>query len=575
MKIPLSQFEQFIDETILKRGLSYFKNGYVSPPEEITRGKYEATVVGTDEYLVELEIKDDTLVEYVCSCPYDMGPVCKHIVAVLFYMQQDILEIEPKVATLGSKKKRSTKNDTKKNTTTKKKTISEQIDEVLEKISHDDLKQFIIDKSAHNSPFRNLFLSSFAHQNTSESKELYAKQVKSILQTAAGREGFIYWNQAGNVGRLVGDLLNISQKHIENKNYKSAVYICTAVMEEMTLAFDFADDSNGDIGGSINYAFDLLDTITNENLPNEIRILLFEYFMSAAESKIYSGWDWHLGVLQLAAAILVDDKEGLRLIEQLEKSNHSEYEEEEAQWIKWTVIKKIQGETEAEKFIAQNITNPKLRYAAIAIAVDKKDYEKGIRLAKDGIEQNEKHKPGLIKDWQNWLLKIAQAQNDKQRIVEYARLLFIANFMNEQDYYALMKNNIQDKDWKNFVEELIKEISAIKNWFRTDIIANIYIREEWWDRLMQLVRQNASLQNLQEYEQYLADDYSAEIAERYEVLILEYVKSNVGRSHYKTACKYLRRMKKLGATEKVNFLVDFFKKEYPQRRALIEELNMV
>jgi hypothetical protein len=35
MQISIHQFEQFINETILKRGLTYFKNGYVSEPEEI------------------------------------------------------------------------------------------------------------------------------------------------------------------------------------------------------------------------------------------------------------------------------------------------------------------------------------------------------------------------------------------------------------------------------------------------------------------------------------------------------------------------------------------------------------
>ena len=63
MQIPINQFEQYIDETILKRGLSYFKKGYVSEPEEITAGVYEAIVAGTEDYTVELKIKNDIVVE--------------------------------------------------------------------------------------------------------------------------------------------------------------------------------------------------------------------------------------------------------------------------------------------------------------------------------------------------------------------------------------------------------------------------------------------------------------------------------------------------------------------------------
>lgn len=131
MNIPFNQFEQYIDETILKRGLSYFKNGHVSEPEEITVGVYETIVAGSEDYTVQLKIKNENIVEHVCTCPYDFGPVCKHIVAVLFYLQQDVLELKPKVIPL---KKTKEKNTEKK---VKKKAISEQVDELLEKITHD------------------------------------------------------------------------------------------------------------------------------------------------------------------------------------------------------------------------------------------------------------------------------------------------------------------------------------------------------------------------------------------------------------------------------------------------------
>jgi uncharacterized Zn finger protein len=84
MKIPLNSFEQYIDETILKRGFQYFKKGLVNEPEELMPGEYEAIVEGTEPYTVTLTNKNDVVTEYVCSCPYEMGPVCKHVAAVFF-----------------------------------------------------------------------------------------------------------------------------------------------------------------------------------------------------------------------------------------------------------------------------------------------------------------------------------------------------------------------------------------------------------------------------------------------------------------------------------------------------------
>ncbi|MBK6642699.1 MAG: hypothetical protein IPG39_16505 [Bacteroidetes bacterium] len=69
MLIPLNQFEQIIDPTILKRGLSYFRNGHVDEPEEIAPGEYEAMVSGTEQYTVRLTLKNNIVTEHDCDCP--------------------------------------------------------------------------------------------------------------------------------------------------------------------------------------------------------------------------------------------------------------------------------------------------------------------------------------------------------------------------------------------------------------------------------------------------------------------------------------------------------------------------
>ena len=163
----------------------------------------------------------------------------------------------------------------------------------------------------------------------------------------------------------------------------------------------------------------------------------------------------------------------------------------------------------------------------------------------------------------------------RTKIIEYARFLFIDNFRHEQDYYKLMKSNVQPESWNNFVEEIIKDIRTKKRWPDFDLITRIYIMEEWWSRLMELVEQNPSLTNIEQYEKYLSKDYSDKLVQLYADGIIEFMKNNISRSHYQTACRYLRRMIKLGAKEEAGKIIQRFRKEYPQRRALIEELNRV
>ncbi len=346
MPISLKEFEQQVDETILLRGYSYFKNGKVQMVEEISTGCYQATVAGSELYEIELKIEKGNITEHNCDCPYDMGEVCKHIVAVIFYLQKEELDLQTK----STSKKSSIANHLKKNP--KRKTVEAQINELLEKISTDDLKQFIREKSSNDDTFRNLFLSAFAFESGNESKEMYAKQVKSILNSASKRDGFIDWSAVKRVGKSVGDILKLAEKHLAKDNFKSTIFICFAVMEQMTPALQYADDSNADIGGNIDWAYTLLHKVVEIELSEPIRIDLLHQCFSAFEKKIFSGWDWHLGMMNLAVQLIKTKEEEDKIIAYLDDSEWSEFEHERAQEIKWQVLKRRKGDEAAEKIFA-------------------------------------------------------------------------------------------------------------------------------------------------------------------------------------------------------------------------------
>ncbi len=451
MHIPLRHFDDYIDEAILRRGLSYFKKGQVHEPEEIFTGEYEAIVEGTEDYTVRMTIKNGAITEHVCSCPFDSGPVCKHVVAVIFYLQQDELELTQKKVKAKPVAPKKTK---------KRKTIAEQVDELLEKTAHDELKKFVREQATLNVAFRNLFLSSFVPHNSDESKGFYEKQLKSILRSVKDRDGFIDRSDAMHVDNAVTNLLESAKKQIDNRNFKSAVFICTAIMEQMVGALQYADDSNGDISGAIYAACEMIHSIAVTQPSEDIRKLIFDYALSAVDKKKYSGWDWHVDMLRIAAIVLKTEEEIERLYKELDKELSSGYVRDEAQSIKYEVIVKTKGEKEAGDFLESNISNPKLRRKAIQLALAHGNYSKAVSIvAKEGVEYDKKDKPGLVIEWYDWLLKIAQAEGETEKIIKYARRLFIANFMPEQDYYAILKQHVVPDTWVAFVEEVITDIA--------------------------------------------------------------------------------------------------------------------
>lgn len=561
MRIPLNEFEQLIDETILKRGLAYFKGGAITDFSEVSNGEYEALVSGTEDYTVQLEVKNNVVIEHNCDCPYDMGAVCKHVVAVIFHLQQDELELNESSPNSLQKKKKS-------------KTVNQQVKDLLKAISHNELIEFVEENCKKDKKFRNYFLASFGHLSQNQSKEFYQKQIHSILQTAAGRDGWIGWSDMKYVVNTTQPFLENAEQYLQNKNFVNVFFISTALLEEMTEAFQYGDDSNGDLGYFVESAMELLSKLSKEKISALLKQEIFEYCISAFKQKLFEGWDWHLGILHIAGDLIDNEKDADRILNCMESMN-GEYEREYAQSYKLELLRKYKDPKEVEEFINKNISNSKIRKQEIEKAFESKNFERAVTLAKDGIVCDEQSKPGLAKDWYDWLLKIALAQNDTPNIIKYARYRLIENFGATQDYYQILKNTIETEKWHPFLEEIIKEVTPKSRWTYTELIRKIYIIEEWWDRLFLMLKQNLSLENIQENEQYLAKDYSAELIELYSERLTNYVEKFMGRNHYQTACRYLRRMKKLGGNDKVNELIELFRKQYPQRKALMDELTRV
>lgn len=569
MKIPLYQFEQFIDETILKRGLTYFRTGLVEDPEELSPGFFEAIVEGSESYRVTVTIQNETITDHSCTCPYDMGPVCKHIAALLFALQAE---------TLGIKKQNkitAVKNSTEKTIKKGRKTVIEQVDEILTKLPPNHIADFIREQCIKDPAFRRLFIARFISLFEGESNAVYAQQVKAILNSAKGRHGFIEWNRAGSVGKAVYELLINARKQLEVKNYQTVLMISCAVLEEMFKALQFADDSDGDIGGSVSEAMEILFLVSEEELPEENRKWLFDYTLSAIKKRIYDGWDWDLDMFALAANLVKGEKEASILLELIESMAFSEYMEKHVQEIRVKALRKSGRKEEAEAFEAKHLNNPIFRGQAIKKSIASGDLDKAEQIAQEGIKQDKKDKPGLADDWVDWLLKIAQERNDRKMIITHARYLFDKANRDHKYYYRILKENIDPAEWPSFADELIHQLSDQRRWSDPHLVAWICIEEERWDILLTVCDRSFTINGVQEYEKHLAKHYPEELAAIYKRKILELLERSTGRNQYQEAARFIRRMKKIGAASQASELITFLKQKYPQRRALLEELGMI
>ncbi len=566
MNLPLNRFEDWIEPSILKKGLSYFKNNRVIDCEEISNGQFEATVEGSDNYIVKLEIDKGRIVEKTCSCPYDIGPVCKHIAAVLFYMQQDELNIQAKAKTtsLDALKPKSSA-----------KTVFEKFEETLNKISHENLNKYVLEYGKEDTGFRKHFMSQFKPPKTNVSKEYYEKQVQSILRKAKRKYGFIDTKNARIVGIEVGKLNELAHQFVETENWEVAFNISTAIIESLIEVYGNSDDSYGTMGACFDDAFLILWEIATSDISEDFREMLLYYCGTNYQTKIFAEWNHDLIFMGIAVYLLKTEQEGEYLLKLTNEVNKSKYNFEKIQKIQFDIIHKSQREENAIQFLEKNLQNELLLEEALQIAIKNGDFEKAINYAHRGIEDSKGQWNRNDLKWYKHLLNISKIQNDTKKIIEYATYLLFHSNDGIPDYLTILKNNITPQDWDSFLDQLISEIQKKDFDSNEYLLFTIFTKEERWADLLAIAQKTNSLRNLEVYEKILSSKYPLELSTKYAEWIQEYMKNNVGRDHYQLICRCIRRMKKWGPKETVITLIENLKKKYSSRYALLEELDKI
>ena len=557
MKIALSAFEQQIDPVIVERGLEYWENGAVGILHHQSKNLYQAAVDGTKQYKVFLRVGSDKVSDWSCTCPYDFGPVCKHMVAVLYAVRESVGSGKIKeVAAVPVAAE-----------------VEESVDEIVDKMTERDLRTLVKTRAQKDGRLRTALTAKGGENPLTKSQCTIA--IKRLLRGAMGRDRFIGLSDADWAAEAVGELLDKAEAFVSAGQLLPGFNMACAVLEEMIDALQFADDSNGDIGHCIGRAMELLEKLVRkEYLPQDVRIELYRYFVAAFSNGRFHGWDWHLGMLELAVPLVQDEREERELSGLLEKHNEEVFQKHRAQEIRMELVRRRHGQTEAERFRDLHLDNPEFRAQAIRQALTTKDFKKAEALALDGIGKDSTM-AGLVHDWKDWLLKIAVAKGDRPAAVEQARKLFLNDWQFQNEYYRTMKQYTPSKQWSGFLEALIKSASAKSTDDRIYLLADIFVAEKLWERLLDLLSKKPDLACLDHYGQHLSSSYPKQLGPLYGQAVQNFLKKTytLNRKQYQYACRFLRRMKKLGTEQEMIIVAEQIRKDHNNRPALLDELN--
>ena len=577
----LQNFKKHIDPTIVKRGKDYADDGHVTTLEEEEDGVWSAEVEGSEVYSVEVRLSGDGEIGgYSCDCPHD-ADVCKHIVAVFYELKDLVKTIKLKPEKI------------------KNKALS--FSELLNKVSVSELREFVELFARNDKNFKNQCEIHFAHKDEKiDVEKKYKDLVKKIIHSSMSR-GFVDYYSSGDLSAKIDTILAKAQEAIQIGTFKDASIVACVVLKQLVEdVIPNADDSNGDIGGSIFTAANILTVIAQSELcSREVKESLHDFLADELESDTYFnygdfGYDL-FATFRYLSAQLNRSEVFLSFSSRLPgKSSESSSDYRTEYFIKQTILyfQEIGNTKEAERLVMNNLQIVDVRWGVVAKAIERKKYEDAKELVYQGITVAEKKgHPGTVSEWQKVLLQIANLEGDVT-LQRHFNLLFAFDRSFDEKYYLLWKETFAADVWENELIKLVLkiteevEVEARKNrnshwWSKSNALlkrlAPIYVAERQWGELFKLVEAYPSLDVLLTYAKYLASDFPAELIDFFVPALIIAGDRADSRSGYAQVASNMKIVLKLLPTGKIKILeaAQTLRAKYPKRPAMLDELKTI
>ena len=207
--MKLKNFESDVEPVIVERGYDYYTTGAVEDLAEDEPGYWTAVVIGSEEYAVSVEFKNKHIITWECDCPYEYGMMCKHVVATLFAIRDELKSNVLRDKSENSKQRPGSKSSKKSKTNP---------ESILDRLSASEIKTFVKSQLAVNEELNTALVIAFSHYLEGDPVEKYRNMLKSITYKASGRHGYIDYKNTYKIVDPLIELISRSRQFMSEKN---------------------------------------------------------------------------------------------------------------------------------------------------------------------------------------------------------------------------------------------------------------------------------------------------------------------------------------------------------------------
>lgn len=551
MKIKVEDIRRLCTESSFERGMEYFRQGCVGDLEQFG-SSITANVAGTSNYKVTIHI-DGEDIKATCTCPYDWGGYCKHIVATLFAFSENYDAIQ------------NNKEDKES-----------MIENIFSGISPEEIKKFLLKEFERDPALRDHFTIYFSGKGASEkSLHDYKKEICLLCSDAADRNGLIKYETYVDFSHIY----DLADRYIKAGNISEALIIYQALTEAIAENMGWVDDSNGYYGGEFCRALECFtDSIKKVRLKEKEKKSYIRYLFN---KYIKKDPDYLQEYYYYALKNICDSKDDLFYWEGLLKPYLPVDLPNQDQWLEYYQAREL---LMMQLHILDSMDDGKAFYDLIE-RFYKKDYEfcityvnrlekdsrneEAIKIAEKGVSLFPDHLTIKLRRFLNKYYK----ENSKDKYKENLLFLFIQNL--EWSNYESLKELCSREEWEMMFSVIINKLSRGKSYNR-DIITRIYLKEGMFEKALERVIKDKNLYTLSKYYKDLSVKFPKEYFEAYRKLITGFADSRTGRAHYQEIVYYLKQMKQIMGFEKEFMeLVENLEEKYKNRPAFMDEMKCI
>lgn len=447
---------------------------------------------------------------------------------------------------------------------------------VLNELPKEELIRIIVQLAEQDDRFKNTLMMKYAHGNDgTQQLALLKKLMDAIVDKYKGREGFIPYRETH---RFAQDMLNLLDEADRETDRGSAIEVVLMVLREGVASFQYADDSNGDIGMLVEECLERIRVIVSGLLDEDLssQASIFERLLHVCNSNMFEGWDnLETDMLQICTAFASEHIFRQQLKATIEQKivaaaqmKYGAYAVEALLQLLFHLLKDHGSQEEVNKFMEEHLQYSSFRELAIEQALRGEDYHRVIQLAEEGERQDQRF-AGLLSKWKNYRYAAYKKLSLRKEQGQLARELLLDG---DYTYYQELES-LAGGDSEDFYRIILVELKKSGNWRTREVYLKLISDKDDRDEMLAYVRSNPSA--IEDYAVRLSADYREEVERIYSDYIYKVAGSSANRKEYKQVCAILKRYRKIFDSSGLSRIVEKLRDEHSKRPAFLDELSKV